>query len=472
MNSREWERFGEEVIRNVQEAVDSKDFSRLNRTIMDSLGGAADGIARSVRDAGGRRYQGGRYQYSQTGKNASGGGYQHRQAGENVSGGGYQYRQAGKGASGSGYRYGRQEGNTSGSGYQYGQAQEGSPDAEVWKSREKAKTTSLEPKLYADTIVAKVSGILLTVLGWTGGITFLLGAAGSAAAAVFLDVNAWAVSIICTALAAGFGIAASAGMKIGRREKRFKKYIQCLEDKEYCDIRKLAEQTGKTEKFVVKDLQKMMKKRWFRQGHLDEKKTCLMTSHSAYEQYQKLIEQTEQQKLEDEERKRQAQREREEQERRGITEEVRAVIKSGQEYIRKIHACNDDIPGEEISVKISRIEMLVDRILARVEQNPEQVSDINRMMGYYLPTTVKLLEAYADLDAQPVQGENIISSKREIEKTLDTLNIAFEKLLDDMFQDTAWDVSSDISVLHTMLAQEGLTDNGLSGKNRKQGNNR
>lgn len=82
-------------------------------------------------------------------------------------------------------------------------------------------------------------------------------------------------------------------------------------------------------------------------------------------------------------------------------------------------------------------------------------------MEYYLPTTIKLLQAYQDLDAQPVQGENIISSKKEIEKTLDTLNMAFEKLLDDLFQETAWDVSTDISVLHTMLAQEGLTEDGL-----------
>ena len=66
-----------------------------------------------------------------------------------------------------------------------------------------------------------------------------------------------------------------------------------------------------------------------------------------------------------------------------------------------------------------------------------------------------------------MQGENIISSKQEIEKTLDTLNTAFEKLLDDLFQDTAWDLSSDISVLNTMLAQEGLTEDGLKtgGKN-------
>ena len=65
------------------------------------------------------------------------------------------------------------------------------------------------------------------------------------------------------------------------------------------------------------------------------------------------------------------------------------------------------------------------------------------------------------MDRQPIQGDNILSSKNKIEKTLDTLNVAFEKLLDAMFQDTAWDVASDISVLKTMLAQEGLTEDGL-----------
>ena len=79
------------------------------------------------------------------------------------------------------------------------------------------------------------------------------------------------------------------------------------------------------------------------------------------------------------------------------------------------------------------------------------------MMSYYLPTTVKLLDAYADMDVQPVQGENITTAKKEIEATLDTLNLAFEKLLDEIFKDMAWDVSTDISVLHTLLAQEGLT---------------
>ena len=66
-----------------------------------------------------------------------------------------------------------------------------------------------------------------------------------------------------------------------------------------------------------------------------------------------------------------------------------------------------------------------------------------------------------------MQGENIQNSKREIEATLDTLNLAFEKLLDQVFADTALDVSSDISVLNTLLAQEGLTEDELT-KMRKQ----
>ncbi len=98
---------------------------------------------------------------------------------------------------------------------------------------------------------------------------------------------------------------------------------------------------------------------------------------------------------------------------------------------------------------------------------PEIIPDLNRLMDYYLPMTVKLLNAYEDMDSQPIQGENIASSKKEIEDTIDTLNVAFEKLLDSVFEDTAIDVSSDISVLNTVLAQEGLTEDELTRMRRE-----
>ena len=138
---------------------------------------------------------------------------------------------------------------------------------------------------------------------------------------------------------------------------------------------------------------------------------------------------------------------------------MRAAIEEGEAYVRRIRESNYAIPGEEISAKISRMETIVQRIFERIEQHPENLPDIRRLMDYYLPTTMKLLGAYEELDRQPIQGENIVSSKKEIEDSLDTLNLAFENLLDGLFKDTAWDVSTDISVLHTMLKQEGLTGN-------------
>ena len=83
-------------------------------------------------------------------------------------------------------------------------------------------------------------------------------------------------------------------------------------------------------------------------------------------------------------------------------------------------------------------------------------------MGYYLPTTLKLLKAYETLDKQGVKGENILSSMHDVEMMMDTIIAAFEKQLDNLFQEEALDISSDISVLETMLAQEGLSAGGFS----------
>lgn len=184
-----------------------------------------------------------------------------------------------------------------------------------------------------------------------------------------------------------------------------------------------------------------------------------VTSREMYDQYLQI--QMNRKKMEQEENARREEGAERKAQINKLPPQVQKIIVAGDEYIDKIRSCNDAIPGKEISAKISRMELLVDKIFDRVEQNPECVDDIRKLMDYYLPTTIKLLNAYEELDAQPVDGENIRASKAEIEATLDTLNVAFEKLLDSLFQDTAWDVSSDISVLNTMLAQEGLTEDGM-----------
>ena len=145
-----------------------------------------------------------------------------------------------------------------------------------------------------------------------------------------------------------------------------------------------------------------------------------------------------------------------------MTEESRQLLKEGRSYIQHIRECNDAIPGEEISAKLYRLEEIMTRIFNQVEKQPQLAADLRKFMNYYLPTTAKLVEAYKELDAQPVEGENISRTKKEIEETLDTINEAFEKLLDSFFEEKAWDISSDINVMKSMLKQDGMTDRDFS----------
>ena len=89
-------------------------------------------------------------------------------------------------------------------------------------------------------------------------------------------------------------------------------------------------------------------------------------------------------------------------------------------------------------------------------------------MKYYLPMTIKLLTAYAEMDEQQVKVDNIDKSKKEIENVLDSLNEAFNKLLDDLYKDTAWDIASDVSVLNAMLKREGLKGNDFKEVNTEE----
>ena len=242
--------------------------------------------------------------------------------------------------------------------------------------------------------------------------------------------------------------------------RRFKTYRNTLGDKTYCTIEKLARSVGKSVKFVRKELQKMIDRGLFLEGHLDKEQTQLITSNETYRYF-------EQSRLQLEQRQQQEKLALEQEKANPLPAGVQEVLDRGNAFIAEIRRCNDAIPGEEISAKIDRMELIVRRIFQRAKSNPEIIPDLKKMMDYYLPMTVKLLNAYAEMDAQPVQGETIRASKKEIEGTLDTLNLAFEKLLDELFADTALDISSDISVLNTLLAQEGLTGDDFHRQNNR-----
>jgi len=307
-----------------------------------------------------------------------------------------------------------------------------------------------EPKptgIFARTTSSKGAGYALAITGgiFAGGLgiaTFILLVILAFGGEVMIPIA------ILLPLLLGSGWMAWKGGKILGRIRRFKKYIRTLGSRTYCSIKELADSAGKSQNFVIKDLRDMIRRDMFLEGHLDQNGTCLMVTNETYQLYQNAQKQLEIKK----QKQFTAPKEPEK-----LSPEVRNVIKEGNEYLRKIKESNDAIPGIEISEKISRLEIIIQKIFHRVEQHPELIPDLRKFMEYYLPTTLKLLNAYEVLDGQPVQGENIKSAKKEIEETMDTISLAFENLLDSFFKDTAWDISTDISVLQTMLAQEGLT---------------
>lgn len=361
MTNREWEAFGEEIRRTVQNAVDSKNYEQLNQTITSTINQAVSSFAGGVRS-----FQ----------------------------------------------------------------------NAMEQKQRRE--------QLFAPRAASKAGSILLMIFGYLmGGIGLLL----SVCLACFVGIPRilTGTGILMT----GFLAMAVFGTCKYGKSKRFVKYLSILNEREFCNLKELEDGVGKSHKFVVKDLQSMIRNGWFCQGHLDKQNTCLIVSNEMYKNYLRLEEQRHTFETEEQEKEQR------------FTPEVRKVLEEGDAYVKKIRACNDAIPGEEISTKILKMEIIVDKIFDRIEQEPALVDDVRKLMDYYLPTTIKLLEAYQEMDAQPVGGENIQTAKQEIEGTIDTLNIAFEKILDGLFQKAAWDVSSDISVLNTMLAQEGLRNDGL-----------
>ncbi len=295
-----------------------------------------------------------------------------------------------------------------------------------------AVRTPAPPKLYGSTGGRRAGGIIKLALG---GILATVGIA---------LIGLWPGLV---GLCATGGVLLGAGAVDLALVNRFQIYRRLLGKKTSIRLVELAGGVQKSLGFVKKDLQRMFGAGFFLEGHLDHEQTMLITSHATFEEF-------ETQRLKLEQRRAEAAK--------VTANPIREILDKGDAFLLEIRRCNDRIPGAEISAKISRMEHLVERIFDRAETNPEVAPDLKKLLEYYLPMTVKLLRAYADMDAQSVQGENITASKREIENTLDTLNTAFEKLLDQLFQDAAWDVSSDISVLNTMLAQEGLTEDELT----------
>ena len=136
--------------------------------------------------------------------------------------------------------------------------------------------------------------------------------------------------------------------------------------------------------------------------------------------------------------------------------EIQALITERNKAVSEMRRLNDSIKDEKISAQIDHMETVAGKIVDAVVAEPTKQPQIRKFMNYYLPTTLKLLNAYDRMDSAGVSGTNIDGTKGKIEDMLETICTAFDKQLDSLYGAEALDISTDITVMEQMLTQEGL----------------
>lgn len=310
--------------------------------------------------------------------------------------------------------------------------------------------------------VSRMSGLGSKVLGILIGIgclPFLI------ASLVLLAFTGGVAGIVVTAM---FAAVEAGGIYLGYRGARRRNLIRdyyhygsVIGPAEYIQVSQLADRLNTDPDTVHRRLSSMMADGLLPSARFDRSENTLLLTSGAWQQYQ--------QAMEGYRKRADADRKREEEIRNaGTSDEVQKILQEGDEYLRFVHRCNDEIPDPEMSDKLYKLEDITNRIFEQVRKHPSSASDLHKFMDYYLPTTRKLLNAYMDLEHQPEAGANIRDTRREIVSAMDTINEAFENLLDSLFEDMAWDVSSDISAMKTMMSQDGLTDSELKPDGSKE----
>ncbi len=348
----------------------------------------------------------------------------------------------------------------------------------------------------------KISGTLMSVFGGVGSVIFGISALTSLfVALIALDGGwAWGVFAFLGALTVSSAALLVLGQQRCGRVERLQRYVEEMKrlGKSRCEIKRLSQVSGRSEQFVQKDMKKILIAGMLPEARMDDEGTCLMLDDEAYRQYRR--QQEEQRVIKEEKRREEARRERDRTEARwhegqayekgagGVdafengekmpdengdggdgtgsqtdrstgNAAVDEAIARGEEYMESLDHLREALPeGCEMTQKLLRLDQILERLFGTLRRYPDQLDELERFMEYYLPTTVKLVKAYQEFTAVEFPGDNIKKAKAEIEATMDTINGAFEKLLDDMYEDTAFDVMTDASVLQTMLAREGLTE--------------
>lgn len=338
---------------------------------------------------------------------------------------------------------GQQTQGPTGGTYQYGHVQteteqkkQVQPKAEPWEVRDPAEERKRNRRL---SKLKAGGGKGLIIAG-----SILAGIFGLGTLAVMTPIflgdfeYPLLIPIVACLMFAGGGLSMLfSGIEKGRSSERYLNYLAYIGANREIALAPMAASFGVSVNTLCKDLRKMLAKGILPTGYLDLAEGKLFLTEMGYRAP---------------EPKREAP---------PVKEETAQEAAAREDNIlQEIRQVNDEIPDAVMSAKIDRIEEITGKILKYQKEHPNKEGQLRTFLNYYLPTTLKILRAYAQLDAQGIEGENISAAKKRIEDMMDQVVFGFEKQLDKLFQDDAMDITSDVEVLENMLKKDGLSGEG------------
>ena len=290
--------------------------------------------------------------------------------------------------------------------------------------------------VYTDksTKTMKTIGIILAALG---GVTLLSGLGSNMAALLgggslwtFLSELFYPAGMLASGAALLLG---SGGLK--RRQRRYATYLRTAGQKPAVPLAHLARAADVSEKRLEKDLDAMLEKGlWGENAYIDKGSGMLFRSQEAASAYFAAANAARQ------------------------PQEAPAPAEGYDGVLHQIRDLNDRIADEALSAKIDRLEAVTGQIFKVIQEQPAKKDKASTFLNYYLPTTLKILNSYAQLENQGVEGENITATKQRIEGMMDMVVEGFERQLDKLFAGDMMDIAADITVMEQMMQGDGLAD--------------
>ena len=253
------------------------------------------------------------------------------------------------------------------------------------------------------------------------------------------------VSSVLGLATAGFGWMTACGaarMKAGRQMDQFADYADSVDYHKGLPVSMLADLTHQTKKKALKRLRSYIHKGWLNAWLDDETETLYLTAEdyrAAKEKAAAAAAQPQPEKVE--------------------TGDAPLNLDTARRFAAVLEKEQQLMQDAQAREELAAMHKTTTAICDWLEAHPESQPKTRRFAEYYIPTTLKLLHTYNDVQGQ--QGENAETIRRDIAGILHTLNQAYSNLYDNLLSDVAMDVSSEIAALQGMLANDGLTGEGL-----------